>query len=128
MFDRDLFQFSSMLDRFSTLGRPVFLTALGVPGRPGPDPEDQSEGKLDPAQAGRWKRPWDPDLQAEWIDAAYRIALSKPYIESIAWGNLADMNPTLPGGGLLDGMLKPKPGFTKIQELREHFHQFQRKG
>jgi hypothetical protein len=128
MFCRDLFQFSGMLDRFSTLGRPVFLTALGVPGRAGPDPEDQSEGKLDPAQAGRWKRPWDAELQSEWIDSAYRIALSKPYIESIAWGNLADMNPTLPGGGLLDGMLKPKVGFTKIQELRDHFHQFQRKG
>jgi hypothetical protein len=128
LYTRDLFQFSSMLDRFSALSRPVFLTGLCVPGRPGPDPEDQSEGKLDPAQAGRWKRPWDPELQAEWIDAAYRIALSKPYIESIAWGNLADMNPTLPAGGLLDGMLKPKPGFTKIQELREHFHQFQRKG
>ena len=53
--------------------------------------------------------------------------VSKPYIESIAWGNLADTNPTLPAGGLLDDMLKPKPAFVKIQEMREQFHIWQRK-
>jgi hypothetical protein len=62
----------------------------------------------------------------EWLDAAYRIALSKPFVECIAWGNLADINPSLPAGGLLDDMLKPKPAFTKIQELREQFHQFRK--
>ncbi|HEX4052800.1 MAG TPA: endo-1,4-beta-xylanase [Tepidisphaeraceae bacterium] len=127
MFTRDLFQFSCMLDKFSTLGRPLFLTSLCVPGRSTPDPHDRSEGKLDPILAGKWKRPWDPELQAEWLSAAYRLALSKPYIESIAWGNLADTNPTLPAGGLLDDMLKPKPAFVKIQEMREQFHIWQRK-
>jgi hypothetical protein len=127
MFTRDLFQFSSMLDKFSTLGRPLFLTSLGVPGRASPDLHDRSEGKLDPILAGKWKRPWDPELQADWLAAAYRIALSKPYIESIAWGNLADINPSLPAGGLLDDMLKPKPAFARLQEMREQFHAWQRK-
>jgi hypothetical protein len=127
MFTRDLFQFSSMLDKFSTLGRPLFLTSLGVPGRASPDLHDRSEGKLDPILAGKWKRPWDAELQAEWLAAAYRIALSKPYIESIAWGNLADINPSLPSGGLLDDMLKPKAAFTRLQEMREQFHSWQRK-
>jgi hypothetical protein len=66
-------------------------------------------------------------LQAEWLVAAYRLALSKPYIESIAWSNLADINPSLPAGGLLDDMLKPKPAFLRLQEMREQFHQWQRK-
>lgn len=126
-YTRDLFQFSCMLDRFSTLSRPVFLTGMSVPGRAAPDPHDVSEGKLDPNLAGRWRRAWDPELQAEWLDSTYRMALSKPYVESIAWGNLADISPTVPAGGLLDDMLKPKPAFNKIQELREQFHQFQRK-
>jgi hypothetical protein len=127
MYARDLFQFSCMLDKFSTLGRPVFLTNLGVPGRYTPDPHDHSEGKLDPILAGKWKRPWDAELQGEWLSGAYRIALSKPFVESIAWGNLADINPSIPGGGLLDDMLKPKPAFNRVQEMREQFHQFQRK-
>jgi len=125
-FTRDLFQISSMLDRFSTTGRPVFVTAVTVPDRHDPDPNDKSDGTLNPAAAGRWHRPWDPNLQAEWIDAVYRLMLSKPYIESIAWGDLADINPSLPGAGLLDDMLKPKPSFKKIQEMRDQFHRLKR--
>jgi hypothetical protein len=118
---RDVFQLSAMLDRFSTIGRPVFITSLGVPDRNTPDAADRTEGKLDPSLAGRWHRPWDPQLQADWIDGIYKLLLSKPFVESIAWGNLADINPSIPGGGLLDDMLRPKPAFTKIQELREAF-------
>ena len=60
------------------------------------------------------------------MEAVYQLALSKPFVESIAWGNLADLNHTLPGGGLLDDMLQPKPAFTKLQELREKFQQSRR--
>jgi hypothetical protein len=121
-FTRDLFQLSCLLDRFSSLGRPLFLTAVGAPGRNTPDPDDRSEGRLDPGKGGRWRRPWDPQLQAEWMDAVYHLALSKPYVESLAWSNLADMHPTLPGGGLLDDVLHPKPAFVMLQQLREKFH------
>jgi hypothetical protein len=126
-FTRDLFQLSALLDKFSTLGRPVFLTAVCAPGKAGPDPTDASEGRLDPAFAGKWHRPWDPQLQAEWMEAVYHMALSKPFVESIAWSNLADVNPTMPGGGLLDDMLRPKPSFTKLQQMREKFKQYQKK-
>jgi hypothetical protein len=118
---RDLFQVSSMLDRFSSTGRSVFVTSVSAPDRNQPDSSDRSEGKLNPAQGGRWQRPWDAALQAEWMDAVYRLALSKPYVESIAWGDLADIAPAVPGGGLLDDMLKPKPVFKKLQELRDQF-------
>jgi hypothetical protein len=121
MFMRDLFQFSSLLDKFSTLGRPVFLTAVGSPGRPSPDPSDVSEGHLDPSHGGRWRRPWDPQLQAEWMEAVYQTALSKPFVEAVAWSNLADLRQTLPAGGLLDDVLQPKPAFTKLQQMRERF-------
>ena len=121
MFVRDLFQISTMLDKYGALGRPVFLTAVGCPGRWLPDPSDTSEGRLDPSSAGQWHRPWDPELQAEWMEAVYQVALSKPFVESIAWGNLADLHQTMPGGGLLDDMLRPKPAFNKLRQLREKF-------
>ena len=127
MFMRDLFQLSSLLDRFSTLGRPVFLTAVGAPSRDASDPGDASEGRLDPSRAGRWRRPLDPQLQAEWMEAVYQLALSKPFVESIAWSNLADVRQTLPGGGLLDDVLQPKPAFQKLQQMREKLKQFQKR-
>jgi Glycosyl hydrolase family 10 len=121
---RDLFQVSVMLDRFATIGRPLFLTALGVPGRATPDPNDISEGRMDPSQGGRWHRPWDPELQAEWLESVYRIALSKPFVESVAWTSLADVGQSLPGGGLLDEMLQPKPVFDRLHKMRDQFHQW----
>ena len=126
-FTRDLFQLSYLLDKFSTLGRPVFLTAVCAPGRSGPDPSDASDGRLDPGHAGKWHRPWDPNLQADWMEAVYHMALSKPFVESIAWANLADVNHTIPGGGMLDDMLRPKPVYNKLQQMREKFRQFQKK-
>ncbi len=127
MFTRDLFQISCMLDKFSTVGRPVFLTAMGVPDRAVADPSDQSEGHLVPAAAGRWHKPWDQFQQARWVEAVYKLVLSKPFVESIAWGNLADMSPTLPGGGLMDDMLKPKPAFVEVQRMREGYQRQQAK-
>jgi hypothetical protein len=126
-FTRDLFQISTMLDRFSSLGRPVFVTGVSAPGRNTPDPGDRSDGRLDPAQAGRWMRPWDPNLQAAWMEAVYHVLLSKPFVESIAWGNLADINQTVPGGGIMDDMFQPKPGFERLQQMREKFSQWARK-
>jgi hypothetical protein len=126
-FTRDLFQLSYLLDKFSTLGRPVFLTAVCCPGRPNADPGDTSDGKLDPSFAGTWHRPWDPQLQAEWMEAVYHMALSKPFVESIAWSNLADINHNVPGGGMLDDMLKPKPMYAKLQQMREKMKPFQKK-
>jgi hypothetical protein len=122
MFTRDLFQLSCLLDRFATLGRPVFLTAMCVPGRSYPDPADASDGRLDPASAGRWHGPWDEQRQADWMEAVSRLALSKPYVESLAWSNLADLSHTMPGGGLLDASLKPKLSYAKAQELRQLYH------
>jgi hypothetical protein len=126
-FTRDLFQLSYLLDKFSTLGRPVFLTAVCAPGRDDKDPTDASEGRMDPSAAGKWHRPWDPQVQADWLDAVYHMALSKPFVESIAWANLADMNQTIPGGGLIDDMLRPKPAYTKLQQMRDRLKQFQKK-
>ena len=124
---RDLFQISGMLDRFSTLGRPLFLTATSCPGRNGIDAGDISGGRYDPSAAGRWRRPWDPQLQAEWMESVYRTALSKPFVESIAWGNLADIHPSLPSGGLMTDLLAPKPAFDRLQQMREKFHQWSKR-
>ena len=118
-FARDLFQLSCMLDKFSTLGKPLFVTAVTAPGRNSADPSDITEGKLEPASAGRWHKPWDPDVQADWLEQIYKVILSKPYVESVCWGNLADLNQTVPAGGLLDDMMHPKPSMKKLQEMRD---------
>lgn len=127
MFDRDLFQLSAMLDKFASFGRPVFLTAMCAPSRNYPDASDASDGRLDPAAAGVWGRPWDEALQADWMEAVAKLALSKPYIESMAWSALADVGHALPGGGMFDAAMRPRPVYTKAQELRTLFHSWSNK-
>ena len=116
---RDLFQTSCMLDRFALVGKPVFLTDVGAPSRATPDPADASGGSTDPTAAGRWGGPWSPQRQREWVEAVYPVALSKPFVESITWADLADAGAAVPGGGLLDDLLRPKPAFEAIQHMRE---------
>ena len=120
-YTRDLFQISSMLDKFSTLGKPLFITAIGVPDRFVPDVSDQSDGQLDPSDAGFWQRPWDPGRQGKWFEQFARMALSKPYVENLCWSNFADIHPSLPGGGLLDDSFRPKPSMESLQLLRETY-------
>jgi hypothetical protein len=59
------------------------------------------------------------------MEAVYHLALSKPFVESIAWADLADLHPLLPGGGLLDDVLQPKPAFVRLQQMRERIRQHQ---
>jgi hypothetical protein len=120
-FVRDLFQISGVIDKFSGLGKPLYITALTAPSRNTPDPADRSEGKLDPARAGRWRDAWTPQIQARWLNDVTRIALGKPFVESITWGDLADPNAVVPGGGLIDDMFKPKPAFETLQGLRQTY-------
>ena len=103
---RDLFQLSCMLDRFSTLGKPMFLTGIGAPDNALPD-------------AGRLRDGYSPARQAKWLEEFSRIALSKPYIENVCWSNFSDLSTTLPGGGLLDESMQHKPIVAASQTLRE---------
>lgn len=106
-FMRDTMQISSMLDRFGTLGKPIHVLMAGVP----------SGGAT--GSAGCWREQWSDDVQAEWFNRVYRIALSKPFVESICCHRLADATS-------LDGILNldctPKPAFDQILRLRSELN------
>ena len=119
MYVRDLMAISDMLDQFAPFSKPLHITACQVPSDTAPDRWDAWQGQAKTDQAGVWRRPWDPATQAEWLEAFYRVALSKPYIESICWRDLADTDSHyLPHGGLCRNDLTPKPAFTSLKTLR----------
>jgi hypothetical protein len=119
MIVRDLFAISAMIDRFATMGKPVHITAVQVPSHHAADPTDAWGGMLDPRLGGLWHEAWSESLQADWLRAFYRIALSKPFVESVSWRDLADVpGHFLPYGGLLRGDLSPKPAYEALLEVR----------
>ncbi len=115
---RDLMQVSAMLDRFNGLGKPVHVTGVAVP-----SDVAKSKGDGTGSGCGYWRKPWTAVVQSHWLEAFYHIALSKPYIDSVAWLDLADHEDSLMAhGGLAMSDLKAKGAFHRITALRKSLH------
>ena len=116
---RDLMQISSLLDEFVGLSKTIHVTACEVPSEIDPDPWDHWNGQHSPQQAGMWHSPWSQRLQAEWFQAFSRIAISKPYVETICWHDMADYEGHyIPHGGLCRNNLEPKMAYRELRNFR----------
>ncbi|MBL4809837.1 MAG: endo-1,4-beta-xylanase [Phycisphaerales bacterium] len=113
---RDLLAFSAMLDQYAMLDRPITISSLGVPTSK-ISPKDNLPNH---PNAGMWRQPWSEALQADWLSAYAAVALSKPYIESICWHELADPTGStdMRTGGLMDIKGLGRPALDRMTELR----------
>ncbi len=118
-FVRNLLQCSSMMDQFVTFAKTIHITACEVPSQTAIDKRDVWQGEAPITQAGRWHAEWSQRLQAEWLQAFSRIAMSKPFMESICWRTLADHNgQIIPHAGLCHGNTKPKLAYREMRNFR----------
>ena len=115
MFVRDMFQISSIIDKFGNFGKPLHITAVQVPSSPvARGPED--------ADAGAWHEPWNEAVQSRWLRCFYEIALSKPFVETVTWRELSDDGDHLiPCGGLLNADSTRKPAYDELLAMRKEF-------
>lgn len=119
---RDFMQISALLDEFISLSKPVHVTACGVPSDITADPADAWEGKESIVRAGQWHAPWSQRLQAEWLQAFFRVSLSKPFVESLCWRDLSDTTPHyIPHGGLCHDPAEPKLACRELRNFRNNF-------
>jgi GH35 family endo-1,4-beta-xylanase len=97
---RDLADTIVLIEKFEDLGRPIQLTEVGASA--GPSEESIRSGRLplsnDPYV---WHRPWDEELQADWMEGLYTLAYSRPSIEAINWYDFVDPHSWIPNGGFL---------------------------
>jgi GH35 family endo-1,4-beta-xylanase len=108
---RDLTDTVEMLERIEALGKPVFITEIGVPSR---------DDDLDTFSSDEGRYPvhrWDPEQQADWAETMFTLLMSRPAVHGIAWYDLVDHQPFLPDGGLLDAAWQPKPVYRRIERL-----------
>ena len=112
---RDLLEISSLLDKFGVFGKTLHLTGVQVPSQP--DKRDNN-GKV--GEAGSWHGVWDENIQSDWLEQVYKVALSKHFVESVTWGDLIDQDDgILQQGGLLTQDMTAKPAFKKVIKLQE---------
>ncbi|MCA9299060.1 MAG: endo-1,4-beta-xylanase, partial [Phycisphaerales bacterium] len=112
---RDLMAIASMLDRFANLEKPISISSIGVPSML---QESTLESKY---QSGVWHAPWTPETQCDWLTQVFAMALSKPFIHSICWHELADAADPLemPGGGTIGRDGAPKPALRRLGQIRD---------
>ncbi len=122
---RHLMSISAMLDRYAALDKPLAISAVGAPSapltEPATPPDDPDE--LSPSP-GRWRAPWSPGTQADWLSAVCSIALSKPYVQSVCWQSLSESSsrPEMVSGALVDASGAARPGVERLAELRGAVH------
>ncbi len=119
LYVRDLMQISSLLDEFVGVGKTVHISACEAPSNVSPDAWDGWGGEHSVAKAGQWHAPWSPRLQAEWLQAFYRISISKPFVESICWRDLADYEGHyIPHGGLFRNNMEAKLAYKELRNFK----------
>jgi len=112
---RDMMQISDVLEYFGAVAKPLYITEVEVPGANG-------TGAEDPNAAGIWHEQWSEPQQCKWIQQFYKIALSKPFVDTVTYARLADDNAgLLSGSGLFTKDLKPKRSFQVLQNLKNIF-------
>jgi len=117
---RDVMEVSSLLDQFGSLGKPVHVTAAGVPSAHRPDPADSSDGQRDVASGGLWHQEWSERVQSEWVDWFYHIAVGKPFVTAVSWTELSDrQGHEFPHAGLVGADLKPKMSYSMMLGMKK---------
>lgn len=119
-YTRDLMQISAMLDEFAGFNKPIYVT-IAAPSEPVTAEmiaTGQSDDPVD-ENSGYWRRPWSPTVQSHWLAAVYQIAMSKPFVEGVAWNEIVDHPEVqLPLAGMVNEDLQPKPSFKRLLHFR----------
>ncbi|MEQ1921589.1 MAG: endo-1,4-beta-xylanase [Pyrinomonadaceae bacterium] len=100
------------LERYSSLGRPVQITEFSV------QTFDYDDKKTPQPISGSYRSgTWDAEKQAEFYREFYTVAFGSPAVEGITTWGLDDERAWLPGIGVIDKNVEPKPAYRELERL-----------
>jgi endo-1,4-beta-xylanase len=103
----DLWEMDHLLEHYADLGKPLHLTLSLPPTR------------QEPGQKFEWHEAPSENMQADWLEAVYTLAYSKPYIVAICCSPLSDSSNEQ---GILRRDYTPKPAYERLHALRKQLH------
>ncbi|MBN2295808.1 MAG: endo-1,4-beta-xylanase [Pirellulales bacterium] len=114
---RDMLEFERNLETFKTFGKPIHITELGISSKTENVDPSKMWGGGDGGAAFVWRgERFTEEIQAQWVEAVYKIAFSKPYVDAITWWDFID--PGFPlNAGLLTADCTPKPSYHRLLAL-----------
>jgi GH35 family endo-1,4-beta-xylanase len=112
---RDVLDVSRLIDMWSVLGVPLFVT-LACPSSPEPDDQSLSELEVD---ARVWPGECNEASQATWVNQLLPLLLAKPAVAGVTWSHFSDAAPhDFPHAGLLRPDGTPKAALEKLLNYR----------
>ena len=118
---RDLQDIIILVERFEQFGRPIQLTEVGASA--GPSDASVKNGSLGfRDEPYVWRRHWDQELQADWMEGLYTLSYSKPSIEAVNWYDMLDGQAWIRNGGMLaDAEGTTKAVYHRLQKLEKEW-------
>jgi endo-1,4-beta-xylanase len=118
---RDLADTIILIEKFESIGKTIQLTEVGASS--GPSEDSINSGKLTITQEPYvWHRPWDEELQADWMEGLFTLAYSKPMIEAVNWYDFVDPYSWIPNGGFLRSPKGEKRAvWDRLKNLQERW-------
>ncbi|MCC6396940.1 MAG: endo-1,4-beta-xylanase [Bacteroidetes bacterium] len=119
---RDIQDIALSLERLEQFKRPVQISEIGAPG--GPTEYSIKLGKYSwPKEPYAWRRHWDEELQADWLEGVFTVAYSKSWIEAANWFDFVDPYHYIENGGLLRSPKgETKAAYDRLLALREKWN------
>ena len=113
---RDLLEWERDLETFHDFGKPIHITEMGFPSSLAPYPGEEKYAYWGGGEGGEamvWHGDFTETIQADYIESAYTLAYSKPYVEAITYW---DFN-----GAGHDGFIRadgtPKESYHRLMDL-----------
>lgn len=114
---RDSLEFSRLLDLWSYLGLPLYISLTF----PSADTEDENATRdAKPIPEGI-DGGWTPATQRAWIERILPLMLAKRSVYGIYWSQLSDTETHLfPHGGIFNSEGRPKPALATLAAIRRY--------
>jgi endo-1,4-beta-xylanase len=119
---RDLQDIVMYLERFEVFKKPLHLSEVGTSAGPTDLTVKTKKKPGLPKDPYIWHRPWDEELQADWIDGVYKLAYSKPFIQGVHWFDFLDPFCYIENGGILrTSQGEKKAGYDRLLKIRSQW-------
>ncbi len=120
---RDLQDSILLLEKLSTLGKPMQISEIGAPGGPSNYSVINNNVTFS-KEPYLWHQPWNEHTQADWLEDMYTLAFSKKFIKACNWFDFVDPYYFIENGGLLRSVKgEKKEAFHRLKKLKENWEQ-----
>ncbi len=119
---RTLTEAIQSIERYEGMGKRVQLAEIGATSS-GITQEFTEEEKDFSSMPYEWRRHWDEELQADWLESIFTYGYSKKFIEAANWYDFVDPFSFLKKGGILRSPKgEKKAAFDRLINLKEKWN------